>query len=123
MGLGPIISDFELALRRLEEAYRKASDQREGDYSFFRDRAIQRFEFTVEIFWKCLKAFLKEREGIDCRSPKSCIREFFSLGSFSEEQTMLFLEMIDSRKLNFPYLQGGGGGKDVFQAFGIHKNS
>ena len=77
MGLEKIVSDFGTALGRLKEAYQKALDRKQEDYPFFRDSAIQRFEFTVEIFWKCLKAYLKEREGIDCRSPKSCIREFF----------------------------------------------
>ena len=44
--------DFETSMERLEEAYKKASENKNGElYSFFRDSTIQRFEFTVEIFW------------------------------------------------------------------------
>jgi len=67
------------------------------DYPFFRDSSIQRFEFTVEILWKSLKSFLHKTEGINCKSPKNCIREFFSSGYLSPEETTKLLEMIDSR--------------------------
>jgi len=100
MALESLIKNFEKALIRLEEAHSKAKvDRREDDYYFFRDSAIQRFEFTVEIFWKTIKSFLKEKEGIDCRTPKSCIREFFSAGYLDEEATVLLLKMIDDRNL------------------------
>jgi len=94
------LENFEKALKRLKEAYLRATNGiMEDDYYFFRDSAIQRFEFTVEIFWKTIKIFLKEKEGIDCRTPKSCIREFFSAGFLDEELTVLLLEMIDDRNL------------------------
>jgi len=94
------LKDFEIALYRLKESYNRAQKgKREDDYYFFRDSAIQRFEFTVEIFWKTIKVFLKEREGIDCRTPKACIRGFFSAGHINEEDAILLLEMIDDRNL------------------------
>ena len=81
MALKSLISSLEKAYKRLEEAYyRTLNEKGSDDYYFFRDSTIQRFEFTVEIFWKTIKGFLKEIEGIDCRSPKSCIRNFFSTG-------------------------------------------
>ena len=43
------------------------------------------------------KSFLENREGITCRSPKSCIREFFSVGFLSEEETLKLLQMVDDR--------------------------
>jgi len=90
--------DFEKALNRLEEAYKKAvKNKNTEDYPFFRDSTIQRFEFTTEILWKTLKEFLKEKEGIECKSPKGCIREFFSSGYLTPNETSLLLEMIDSR--------------------------
>ena len=45
-----------------------------------RDAAIQRFEYTFEAFWKFLREYLKEKEGIIANSPKSCFRETFSIG-------------------------------------------
>jgi len=94
------LKDFKKALERLKEAYTRSLDRKETDeYSFFRDSAIQRFEFTVEIFWKTLRDFLKTEEGITCKSPKGCIREFFSSGYLNEDQARKLLEMIDSRNL------------------------
>ncbi len=62
-----------------------------------RDATIQRFEYTFEAVWKALRQYLKEREGILANSPKSCFREAFSLGLFTEEETTLSLEMTDRR--------------------------
>ena len=38
-------------------------------------------------------------DGIECRSPKSCIREFFSAGYLNEEETVILPKMIDDRNL------------------------
>jgi nucleotidyltransferase substrate binding protein (TIGR01987 family) len=62
-----------------------------------RDATIQRFEYTFEAAWKVLREYLKKREGILANSPKSCFREAFSLGLFSEEEATLSLEMTDRR--------------------------
>ncbi|MEJ7619394.1 MAG: nucleotidyltransferase substrate binding protein, partial [Aquificaceae bacterium] len=44
---------FEKAMRRLKSAVLKAKDERGSElYEFFRDSAIQRFEFTYELLWK-----------------------------------------------------------------------
>ncbi len=49
-----------------------------------RDAAIQRFEYSFEIFWKFLKEYLSAREGIVCNSPKSCFREAFKVELLTE---------------------------------------
>ncbi len=90
---------YKKSLKRLKEAYLRAKQSDKDDYPFFRDSTIQRFEFTVEVFWRNIKSFLKEVEGIECRSPKSCIREFYSTGYLAEEDAAIFLQMIDDRNL------------------------
>ncbi len=98
MALKKIISDYERALNRLEAAFNKATEFRNRElYEFFRDSTIQRFEFSVELMWKLIKRFLEENEGISCRSPKSCIREFFSAGYLSQDETLTLLKMVDDR--------------------------
>ena len=62
-----------------------------------RDASIQRFEYTFEAFWKFIKAYLKEKEGIISNSPKTCFREIFSLGFCNEEETVELQEMTDKR--------------------------
>ena len=98
MALEKTLRDYEKALNRLKEAYKKALTSRgTEEYEFFRDSAIQRFEFSVELMWKLIKRFLETYEGLTCRSPKSCIREFFSAGYLSEEETLKLLQMVDDR--------------------------
>ena len=98
MALEKLLKDFERALSRLRDAYSKTlTSKGTGDYEFFRDSTIQRFEFTVELMWKSIKKFLETREGLTCRSPKSCIREFFSTGYLSEGETLKLLQMVDDR--------------------------
>ncbi|WP_029523016.1 HI0074 family nucleotidyltransferase substrate-binding subunit [Persephonella sp. KM09-Lau-8] len=100
MALKKRLEDFEKAFGRLKESYEETLKHKEDDYyTFFRDSTIQRFEFTVEIMWKTLKNFLYEHSGIDCKSPKGCIRDFFSAGYLTEDETTTLLEMIDDRNM------------------------
>ena len=62
-----------------------------------RDAAIQRFEYTFEAFWKFIREYLKEKEGIISNSPKACFKEIFSLGFADENETVELQEMTDKR--------------------------
>ena len=100
MALTKKLADFSRALDRLNESFQKAKEHKDDEeFSFFRDSTIQRFEFTLEIAWKCIKSYLYETEGIECRSPKSCIREFAPIAQLSPEETIELLGMIDDRNL------------------------
>ncbi len=100
MALDKKLKDFDNALSRLEESINKTNAYKEQEeYTFFRDSTIQRFEFTLEIAWKSIKQFLLEHEGLECRSPKACMRDFFSVGYLNEEEIALLLQMIDDRNL------------------------
>lgn len=90
---GRRVKEAEKALETLREILREP-------YSVIvRDATIQRFEYTFEIFWKLVKEYLYNHEGIECNSPKSCFREASSVGLLSEEQTITCLEMTDDRNL------------------------
>jgi nucleotidyltransferase substrate binding protein (TIGR01987 family) len=100
MALEKKLHDFKNALQRLEEAVTKTkTNVASEEYTFFRDSTIQRFEFTLEIAWKSIKQFLLEYDGIECRSPKACMRDFFTAGYLDDTQVSLLLEMIDDRNL------------------------
>jgi nucleotidyltransferase substrate binding protein (TIGR01987 family) len=64
-----------------------------------RDAAIQRFEYSFEIFWNFTREFLRVKEGIVCNSPKSCFKEAFKVNLITEEETVLALEMTDDRNM------------------------
>lgn len=94
---------MQLFQKKYEEAQKAWTTLREildSQYSVvIRDAAIQRFEYTTEALWKCLQAYLQEKEGIECYSPKSCLREARNVGLLDEGETVLAMEMIDDRNM------------------------
>jgi nucleotidyltransferase substrate binding protein (TIGR01987 family) len=100
MALKQKLADFQNALERLQEAHNKTiAYKNDENFTFFRDSTIQRFEFTLEITWKSIKTFLLEHDGIECRSPKTCMRDFFSTGYVKQSEVSELLAMIDDRNL------------------------
>lgn len=93
---------FEKAMRRFKSALLKAKEEEGSElYEFFRDSAIQRFEFTYELLWKCVKFYLYEVRGIVCNSPRMCLREYLGRSgeAFSEEEGIGLLRLVDLRNL------------------------
>ncbi len=84
-----ITQQFEMALQRLEEVLQQEKN------AFMRDSAIQRFEFTFDLSWKAIKAYLQEIHGIECFSPKGCFREAYQQGLIVYDPR--WLEMVDDR--------------------------
>jgi len=73
---------------RLREALAVA----ETDVS--RDAAIQRFEFCFELAWKAVQERARN-EGLDCQSPKGCLKLAFKSGWIQDESG--WLAMIEDR--------------------------
>ncbi|MEK7539867.1 MAG: HI0074 family nucleotidyltransferase substrate-binding subunit [Patescibacteria group bacterium] len=88
------IAQFESALKSLAEVLGKEKN------AIVRDAAIQRFEYTVEIFWKMLKVYLLEKEGVEAASPKVVMREARNAKLLSDTGVTLALRMIDDRNLS-----------------------
>ena len=72
--LEAITKQFREALSRMEEILA------EEKTTIIRDAALKRFEFTFDLVWKTMRAFLEEKKGVTCISPKECIREAFRQG-------------------------------------------
>lgn len=88
------LSDFKLALSRLDEALSKNI---EAD-SLYLDGTIQRFEFTYELCWKLMKAYLGYL-GIDVNNPRASIRESLKQNLIQDKDSAEWLEMIEKRNL------------------------
>ena len=58
------------------------------------DGTIQRFEFTIELFWKSLKRLLL-LEKIETSSPKDVMKKAYAMGWFKDVDR--WLEMLDDR--------------------------
>jgi len=87
------LASFDAALKTLEEVITKPSSD------IIRDATIQRFEYTMETAWKTLKHFLADHEGIECDTPKGCVRQAFKAKLLDEQETEMCLQMVNDRNL------------------------
>lgn len=90
------MSKFQLLFQQYSDALDRFDDvlkQKKNEY--LRDAAIQRFEFTFDLSWKVIKAYLEDEQGILCTSPKQCFREAYKQGIFRYDK--FWLEMTDWR--------------------------
>ena len=58
------------------------------------DGTIQRFEFTIELFWKTMKRLLA-RDGVETATPRESLRRAFQAGWIDDEEA--WLAMVDVR--------------------------
>ncbi|SHN23523.1 HI0074 family nucleotidyltransferase substrate-binding subunit [Gracilibacillus kekensis] len=86
-------SNLEKSLLRLEEALHENHDNR-----LIVDGTIQRFEFTIELYWKTLKRLLQV-EGIVVKTPKETLKEAYQVGWLENEKA--WLQMLRDRNETF----------------------
>jgi len=89
---------FEKALQDFEQSLSIDINQYDEQVKdTIKNGQVQKFEFTVELFWKLEKRKLTENHGIDLASPKQVIKKQFEFGRFSYEQSEELLKAIDAR--------------------------
>ncbi|MCC8416431.1 MAG: HI0074 family nucleotidyltransferase substrate-binding subunit [Rickettsia endosymbiont of Gnoriste bilineata] len=86
------LSKLSRALISLEDI---ASKPQQEDRSNI-DASIQRFEFTIALFWKLLRAIL-ESKGVEVQYPKDVLREAFKGRLIDHEQE--WLKMLLDRNI------------------------
>lgn len=93
------IDYLEMALNRLEEGLEIFKKYSPADYlySTCRDSVIQRFEFSFDLFWKCLKDYLEKQYGISVASPRGVFRQVFEQELVDEKEYELLESMIAER--------------------------
>ncbi|MFH1233235.1 MAG: HI0074 family nucleotidyltransferase substrate-binding subunit [Patescibacteria group bacterium] len=85
-----LIQALVKANQRLKEAVKASSTQMN------KDATIQRFEFTFELVWKTMQEYIRD-QGIDCKSPRNCIRESARLDLIDNPEK--WFEFLDNRNL------------------------
>lgn len=85
-----LISDFNNALSRFEEAMRQ-----EHRSDLEKAGCIQYFEFCFELAWKSIKAVADEAGLTDCQSPRAALRCAFGQGWIDDEA--VWLDMLAGR--------------------------
>lgn len=94
--LGRSVESFRL-LEKSGEGYNPAIDYQE-EYRVYRDSMIQRFEYSIDIFWKALKAYFESKKVFNGLAvPSEVIRTAFSTGLISEDEAEVILDMLKSR--------------------------
>lgn len=88
--------DYEKAVNRLLEALNIGEIN-----DIVIDGIIQRFEFTFELSWKLMKEYI-EHEGIEVNSPRSTIREAYSMGIIEEGDKWISM-LTDRNKTSHIY--------------------
>jgi nucleotidyltransferase substrate binding protein (TIGR01987 family) len=65
----------------------------------FHDSIIQRFEYSIDTFWKFLKLYLQEqlKVTLESNAPRAIIREAANVNLISEEEASILLKCITSR--------------------------
>lgn len=85
-------------LGRALDRFREILDEPTDKNSYVIDAAIQRFEFTVELFWKTLKRMLSVIAGEDAPFPKLVLESAYRLEWIHEEE--LWLLALKDRNLS-----------------------
>ncbi len=88
--LHQLLHSFERAHGQLLRALAQPKDE------FVRDAAIQRFEFTFELFWKTLQAYCRQ-QGLEAHSPRASLREAFRMYLLDDDPR--YMAMLESRNL------------------------
>lgn len=83
------LNNLAKALTRLEEALKVGRDN-----SLYIDGTIQRFEFTIELYWKTLRRLLED-EGIVTKTPRETLKQAYAVGWLKNEEA--WLQMLKDR--------------------------
>lgn len=85
------LEDLEKALTKLKES--ASRDPKIDDIVI--DATIQRFEFTYELSWKLMKAYLEYQGNLEATSPRRAIQEAFKIRLIEDGNQ--WLKMLESR--------------------------
>ena len=61
------------------------------------DGTVQRFEFTIELFWKALKRLLEHSGIVDAKSPRAVLKRAYAEHWLDDEQA--WIDMLKDRNL------------------------
>jgi len=92
--------DYKDSIKFLASALQRLDEVLQEDISIhnsFVDATIQRFEFSIELFWKALKKKLFYGYGIDAQSPKTVLQQAYINKLISDEK--IWLDMLKDRNL------------------------
>jgi nucleotidyltransferase substrate binding protein (TIGR01987 family) len=76
------------------------NNEHDEEYRIYRDSIVQRFEYSIDLFWKYIKKYLElAHVSIGISIPSEVIRNAYSLRLINENEAEKILEMIKTRNL------------------------
>lgn len=88
-------NEIDYSLRKLKDALDRLQEGiAEASSELNKDGVIQRFEFAFELLWKSIKTVMEDK-GVDCKTPKDCLKAAFRIGLIEDEEG--FLDMLEDR--------------------------
>ena len=93
-------STLDLKLKDFKKAFESLNNIVKTGFEtddILRDAAIQRFEYTYELFWKTYKLYLEETFGTLANSPKEVFRALLKHNILTADETHLALNMVSDR--------------------------
>lgn len=77
------------------------SNPKDHYFMALRDSLIQRFEYSVDTFWKFLKLYLTEKHGIEAvASPKSIFKACLDVKIIDNQEYISCIKMVDDRNMS-----------------------
>ncbi|KDR94935.1 nucleotidyltransferase substrate binding protein, HI0074 family [Peptoclostridium litorale DSM 5388] len=87
---------YENSMRGLNKLL-ELQDIKTVESDVFRDALIQRFEFTFEMIWKLLKAYMEDQGIQDINAPKAVLKEAYAQNLIDHED--VWISMLKDRNL------------------------
>jgi nucleotidyltransferase substrate binding protein (TIGR01987 family) len=100
-----VLKSLHIVLARFDVIRKKQAESPESfddyeEYRIHRDSAIQRFEYSIDLFWKYIKAYLETKQLISGpKIPADVVRTASANNIITEEEAEAILSMIKSRNL------------------------
>lgn len=93
---------FTQAITSLKVSLDKFTNLQPHDFYYdeVRDSIIQRFEYSIDAFWKLLKEYLDVKHGVESLgSPKLVIKTCFDINLISLKEYEVLTKMINDRNM------------------------
>jgi nucleotidyltransferase substrate binding protein (TIGR01987 family) len=88
---------LEQGIRHFEQ-----KDAEHNEYEIFRESLIQRFEYTIDTFWKFTKLYMQDYQKltVDIMSPRSVLRAAVEANLISPTELKQLLDAVTDRNLS-----------------------
>ncbi len=90
------LDSLEVAIKISPKALLPNTEELNPELDLKRNGLLQKFEYTVKLFWKTFQNIYKE-EGVDLQTPKAVLRHRFLEIELLDEEKENVLLMIDHR--------------------------